>query len=73
MLLRIKDVIREATYMGAGTDRHNESITMHLFETELKGDKTWIIAREMFDGEVRLHSISDKEEILQYINKKQDK
>lgn len=73
MLLRIKEVIKEASYVGYGPDRHNESITVHLFETQLKGDKTWIIVREMFDGEVRLHSISDKEEILQYINKKQDK
>lgn len=72
MLLHIKEVIKEAKYVGCGTDRHNDTITMHLFETEIKGDKSWIIVREMFDGEIRLHSISDREEILRYI-KKQDK
>lgn len=70
MLIDIKNVIRTSKYLGYGSDEHNASITMHLFETEIEGDKTWIVVREMFDGEVRLHSISDNEKILKYLTKK---
>ncbi len=69
MLLNIPEVIREAKYVGCGPDKHNESITAHVFETELAGDKTWLIVREFPDGTVRLHSISDSIKILDLIKK----
>lgn len=70
MLLNIKEIFENALYMGAGEDRHDSTITMHLFETIINNEKSWIIARESFDGVVRLHSISDNESILKYIKKK---
>jgi hypothetical protein len=70
MLLRIDKVLKSSRYMGSGPDEHNASIIMHLFETEIEGDKTWIIVREMSDGTVRLHSISDSRKILEFIKKR---
>lgn len=70
MLLSIKEVFQHAGYIGAGEDRHDSTITMHLFEVLVGNEKSWVIAREHFDGIVRLHSISDNESILKYIKKK---
>lgn len=41
----------------------------HIFETELCGDKTWIIANEVDGRGVALHSISDNEKVLVDIEK----
>lgn len=70
MLLDIGKVFENAVYAGAGEDRHDATITMHLFEVKIKDLKSWIITRESFDGIVRLHSISDNESILKHIKKK---
>lgn len=70
MLLDIASVIKEAEYLGEGPDKHDPTIKAHLFETEINNEKSWIIVRESFDGVVRLHSISDSDNILKYIKKK---
>ncbi|WP_373153949.1 LPD3 domain-containing protein [Bacteroides uniformis] len=72
MLLDIENVIAEAPYLGNGPDKHDPDITMHLFETTLHNEKSWIIVRELIDGSVKLHSISDSEDILQYITKRRE-
>lgn len=69
LILNIEKVLKESRYMGYGADEHNASITMHLFETKIKDDKTWIIVRELSDGTIRLHSISDNKKILDFIEK----
>lgn len=70
MLLRIREVLQEAKYLGRGTDRHNEDARLHLFETLVDKDKSWIIVREFNDGTVNLHSISDSENILKQLDEK---
>ncbi len=70
MLLEIGDVIRNATYIGAGPDKHAADITAHFFEIELKGEKSWIIAREFSNGKCHIHSISDNESILERLYEK---
>ena len=72
MLLDIEKVITEAPYLGCGPDKHDPDITMHLFEVTLHDEKSWIIVRELLDGSVKLHSISDSEDILQYLTKRRE-
>ncbi|HIS10714.1 MAG TPA: hypothetical protein IAA77_05700 [Candidatus Avibacteroides excrementipullorum] len=72
LLLSIDEVIRSAHYIGSGKDEHNKSITMHLFETQINNEKSWIVVREMNDGVSRLHSISDSKEILKFIEKRNE-
>lgn len=72
MLPDIEKVIAEAPYLGSGPDKHDPDITMHLFETTVHDEKSWIIVRELIDGSVKLHSISDSEDILQYLTKRRE-
>ena len=69
MLLNMDEVFQNARYLGWGEDEHNQSIKMHLFETKIKKDKTWMVVRELSDGSIRLHSISDNKRILDFIKK----
>lgn len=72
MLLDIERVISESPYLGYGPDKHDPDITMHLFETTVHDEKSWIIVRELIDGSVKLHSISDSEDILQHLKKRRE-
>ena len=69
LLLDLKDILKHSTYMGQGIDRHNASIPIYLFETSIKGDKSWIIAREIRGEGVLVYSISDSEEILKALSR----
>lgn len=69
LILDIKNVLEKSTYIGHANDRHNSSIKVHLFETKIKGDKSWIIIRELPNGQLKLHSISDNESITSYLIK----
>lgn len=71
LLLRIGEVIRESTYLGSGKDKHREEVIMHLFATAINNDPSWIIVREFEDGQVNLHSITDSESILKFLQKKE--
>ncbi|MBR6250108.1 MAG: hypothetical protein IKR17_02805 [Bacteroidales bacterium] len=63
----IDQILNSAKYVGNGEDEHNNSIKMHLFETKIGGIKSWIIVRQMMNGEYKLHSISDNATILTHI------
>lgn len=69
LLLDIASLIRGATYKGAGKDKHDPNIILHLFEVKIKGDKSWIIVREHPSGIASIHSISDSPGILNALNK----
>ncbi len=69
MILHIDEVLKKAKYLGPGADKKDESITVHLFETSIQGDKTWIIVKEYTDGNVILYSISDSANILKSLRK----
>lgn len=70
LLLDIKDVIRKAIYLGWGEDKHDNRVRVHLFETIIGGDKSWILVKEQADGDISLYSISDSDNILKVLNKK---
>lgn len=69
MILYIDEVLKKAKYLGPGDDKRDENITIHLFETSIQGDKTWIIVKEFSDGNTILYSISDSANILKSLKK----
>lgn len=66
MLLNIRTVVEESTYMGVSTHKGK---TAHIFETELYGEKTYIIATEVKGRGISLYSISDSDNVLKGIKK----
>lgn len=66
MLLRIRSVLEQATYMGISYLRGKKSF---VFETELCGEKTWLIVNEVKGRGVSLYSISDSDKVLTGIRK----
>lgn len=66
MLLYIDDVLRQSVYLGHKQDCSTKpgSKWVHLFETKIQGDRSWIVVKEYQDGTKILYSISDGENIL---------
>ena len=69
MLLKLADVLSQSVYKGPGVDKHNASIPIHLFEIAVKGEPSWIIARDIRGEGILVYSISDGEEILKALNR----
>lgn len=71
LLLHIQEALKQSTYRGFGNDKSTKpgSKFIHLFETTIAGDKSWIIVKEYQDGKCLLYSVSDSEEILKCLNK----
>lgn len=69
MILHIDEVMKKAKYLGPGDDQKDANITIHLFETSIQSDKTWIIVKEYPDGNTILYSISDSANILKSLRK----
>lgn len=61
LLLDLPKLIREAKYLGVYEDEGKKEWVeqTHLFEVEIEGDKSWLIALENKQGKIILHSISD--------------
>lgn len=70
LLLDMGNIIKKATYLGFGEDKHNKTIISHIFEYKIDQDKTWIIVREFHNGICQIHSISDGEKILNILKNK---
>lgn len=70
MLLDISSVIEKAQYVGYGKDKHGSNAIVHLLETKIEGDRSWIIIKEQADGSTTLYSISDSENILNILKEK---
>lgn len=65
LILDIKNVLNNSKYLGFGPDKHDpSSAKVHIFETVINGDNSWIIIRELHDGQFKIYSISDNPEIL---------
>ena len=71
MLLNIDKVLKKSTYLGSKPDyKENPMVAkIHLFETDVKGVKTYLINRELITGEIHFYSLSDSEVILKDIKK----
>lgn len=72
MLLSIEDVLDTAKYVGRKVDSSTKpgSKWIHLFETKIQGEKSWIIIKEYQDGTTMLYSISDSPNILIGLNER---
>jgi hypothetical protein len=66
MLLNIENVLSKSKYVGVSNYKDRIS---HIFEVELRGEKSWIIVGDDKIKGVFIHSISDKERILKGIKK----
>lgn len=69
LLLNIDKLISNSKYLGYGDDKHDPEGKAHLFETIVSGKKSWIIVRESYNGEIKIHSISDSIGILNILKK----
>ena len=67
LLLKIDEVIRDAEYLGIAIDKHHPNNNAHIFETNIHGEKFWIIAIEDQQGNIVVHSISDSPRIKEFI------
>ena len=70
LLPDMEKVMAASKYLGYGPDEHDPAITMHLFETLIHGEKSWIVVRELLDGTAKLHSVSDSKKILEFLTNK---
>lgn len=72
MLLSIEEVLDAAKYVGRKSDSSTKpgSKWIHLFETKIQGEKSWIIIKEYQDGTTMLYSISDSPNILIGLNER---
>jgi len=66
MIKDIQNIIKKSEYMGFGA--YKERIS-HIFEIEIKGKNSWIVAHEHNDNRITLHSISDSPNALNSIKK----
>lgn len=73
LLLDLDALIKTSKYLGSGIDKHDKDVVAHLFEVEIQGEKSWIIAREMVKGKISIYSISDNEKILNIVKAKPTK
>lgn len=73
LILELEQLIRTSRYLGSGLDKHDKDVVAHLFEIEIQGEKSWIVAREMIRGKVSIYSISDSERILNILKAKPTK
>lgn len=66
-LLNLQGLLDKAVYRGSGIDKHDSTLSVYLFETEIGGRKCWIIVRQNHTGEYLIYSVSDKESILKAV------
>jgi hypothetical protein len=67
LIKEMPDVLVKAEYKGVTQYKNRIS---HIFEIEIKGDKSWLIANEEEKKDrINFYSISDSEKILQVTKK----
>lgn len=69
-LLHLNDLISKGEYIGHGIDKHDPTVIAHLVRVKIAGDDSWVVIRELNDGSIRIHSISDNRSIVNEIIKK---
>ena len=71
LILTIDEVLSGSRYLGRGKDISTKPGTkwIHIFETSINGDKSWIIVKEYEDGNKLLYDITDSPNILNALEK----
>lgn len=70
-ILHLDSLYKNATYLGELTKKSDVNYDSYLFETEIAGEKSWIVVKQNFN--VRhcvIYSISDSEELVNFLKKK---
>lgn len=72
MLLNIGEVLAKAKYVGVAENHKGikRLVQSHIFETNVRDIKAYIIVREYDWGEFVLHSISDAQDYMKHVKKK---
>ena len=63
-LLYLPTLMRNAEYKGWLRDKHDQEAFAHIFQIKISGKPSWVIVRELHNGECNLHSITDNISIL---------
>ena len=66
MITDIQTVIRNSTYMGLV---HFKDRISHIFEIEIMGKSSWLIANEYAGRGITLYSVSDSAKVLTGVQK----
>lgn len=62
----LPELIQSSRYLGINTSYKKPGLrNSHIYETEIDGEKSWLIIREYDNGDVLFHSISDNPKIAQ--------
>lgn len=71
LVANIDAVLKDAKYLGEKEDyKHNKMVSkIHVFETTIDDEKTFLINRELITGEIHFYSVSDGENLLTGIKK----
>jgi hypothetical protein len=71
MVSNMDKVLKRASYLGNKEDyKHNQMVSkIHVFETVIDNQKTYLINRELITGEIHFYSVSDGENLLIGIKK----
>ena len=71
LLPGIAGILRTSEYKGWSLYHKNNPmyVKSHVFETEIEGDKSWIIVLEDVEGVMILYSISDNSKVLEGLKK----
>lgn len=72
LIRNLQRVLEEAKYLGVAEYHKNnpDIVQSHLLSIILEGEPSWIIARENIKGEIDLYSITDSQDILNYLKEK---
>ncbi|MDR0733521.1 MAG: hypothetical protein LBF08_05635 [Dysgonamonadaceae bacterium] len=71
LIKNIETIISKSIYQGSKPYKHiNKGIVYsHILETEIAGDKSWLIVRENNVGVIQFYGISDSKNVLTDIKK----
>lgn len=69
-LLNLPELIKNGKYEGCGVDEHDPTAIAHLVKVVIAGEDSWVVIRELNDGKIGIHSISDNPSIVDKIIKK---
>jgi len=68
----ISNILKNSKYLGSNkyVKRNPMILNSHVFEIEIKGEKSWLIVREDKANNLSFYSISDNEKVLKGLKRK---
>ena len=69
-MLSLEDLINNGEYIDYGVDKHDPTVSAHLIQVTIANENSWIVVRELNDGTLRIHSVSDNHSIINNLIRK---